>query len=159
MHVRGFIAIALAGLLAATLPGCNQAQTVIRVQPQVMEKAALAGEWYYLQTVVDVPHTIDYSFVGDTSRLEKITWDIQEDVLVARRSYEWIANGEYPGEQGISGTGEVGVPSPSTPSNRISTSAATTTPSPVKSTTWSSRTIPIAPGTTGSSCAWIGPRT
>ncbi len=100
-----FLCVALAALL---LTSCNTGpDTVNRVQPNALEKSVLDGTWYYLQTVTDVPHTIAYTFVGEQSLMEKITWEVQEDLLIARRSYEWIKDGEEPG---VSGTGESGAP-------------------------------------------------
>jgi len=97
-------AVALVGVST----GCNgERPTVNRVQANAVEKAVFEGEWHYLQTVIDTPHTIEWTFVGEQSRLEKIRWEIQEDLLIARRSYEWIRDGEGPG---ISRTGESGVP-------------------------------------------------
>jgi hypothetical protein len=80
---------------------------VDQVQPGAIVKAELAGEWYYAQTVIDSPHTIEWTTVGEQSLLTKIEWEIDEHLLVARRSYEWIRDGEG---SGISGTGELGAP-------------------------------------------------
>ncbi len=103
----------IAWLVAAAtlLVACNgEAPTVNRVQPYALEKAIFEGSWYTMQTVTKVPHTIAYTFVGDQSRAEKITWEIQEELLIARRSYQWIQDGEAEGPAGISGTGEAGAP-------------------------------------------------
>ena len=78
--------------------GCNTAQpTVNRVQPNVVEKKQLEGEWYYLQTVIDTPYSAGFTFVGEQGKLEKIKWEIQEDFLIARRGYEHIAGSEPEG--------------------------------------------------------------
>lgn len=88
---------------------CGDTQPAVnRVQPYALEKAIFEGTWYSMQTVTKVPHTIAYTFVGDQSRAEKITWEIQEELLIARRSYQWIQDGEGAGPAGISGTGEAG---------------------------------------------------
>ncbi len=86
--------------------GCNQAVDPInRVQPNVVDKSIFDGEWYYLQTVIDTPYSAGYTFVGEQGNLEKITWEIQEDYLIARRSYEHIAGSE---PEGIAGDTERG---------------------------------------------------
>ena len=95
----------LVGAIALTL-GCNQAQPAVnRVQPNVVDKAGFDGEWYYLQTVIDTPYSVPYTFVGEQSLLEKVTWEIQEELLIARRAYAWLAESEGPG---ITGQAEQG---------------------------------------------------
>ncbi|MCS6800198.1 MAG: hypothetical protein NZ898_17030, partial [Myxococcota bacterium] len=60
----------LAGCAGA---GCNeQAPAVNRVQPNAIEKAVFAGEWYFLQTVIDTPYSAGYTFVGEQGTLYKI---------------------------------------------------------------------------------------
>ncbi|MBK8170563.1 MAG: zinc-dependent metalloprotease [Sandaracinaceae bacterium] len=73
---------------------------VNRVQPNALSKTAFAGEWYFLQTVIDTPYTEGFTFVGEQSELTKITWEIQEHYLLARRSYEWINGAEGTGITG-----------------------------------------------------------
>lgn len=100
--------LASALLTIALLAGCNERQPPIdRVQPNVVDKSAFDGEWYYLQTVIDSPYSVGYTFVGEQSLLEKITWDVQEEVLVARRSYEYVSGSEG---RGISEGSETGAP-------------------------------------------------
>ena len=89
----------LCGLVCAAMwVGCNEAAPPVnRVQPNVVEKSAFEGEWYYLQTVVDTPYSAAYTFVGEQSLLEKIEWEIQEDLLIARRSYEFVTGADSAG--------------------------------------------------------------
>ncbi len=48
---------------------CNLSQPPVnRVQPNVVDKAWFDGEWYYLQTVIDTPYSVPYTFVGEQSR-------------------------------------------------------------------------------------------
>src|SRR5688500_8306113 len=91
-------------LLPLTLMiGCVESQPAVnRVQPTVTRKTdIMGGEWYFLSTVVDTPYSTEFTFVGEQGQLERIEWEIQEDVLVARRSYENIAGAE---PEGINGT-------------------------------------------------------
>ncbi len=82
----------------SSLAGCNEAADPInRVQANVVEKDTFEGEWYYLQTVIDTPYDKGYSFVGEQGSLEKISWEIQEEFLIARRSYQHIENAEQDG--------------------------------------------------------------
>lgn len=61
-----------------------------RTQPNRIKKADLEGEWFIAQTVVDVPTTNWWTFVGDTSSMERIRWKVEENALVAYRSYARI---------------------------------------------------------------------
>ncbi len=85
------------------LMGCVESQPpVVRVQPNVTRKSDLLGsEWYFLSTVVDVPYATDFTFVGEQGSMERIRWEVQEDYLVARRSYEYVAGSD---PEGINGT-------------------------------------------------------
>jgi hypothetical protein len=94
----------LVALAAAIVPGCGDPQPAVnRVQPMALEKAMFAGEWYMQQTVIDTPYSVGFTFVGEQGGLERIVWEIQEDYLVARRSYQYIAGSE---PQGIAGPGD-----------------------------------------------------
>ncbi|MGE3635030.1 MAG: zinc-dependent metalloprotease, partial [Sandaracinaceae bacterium] len=87
--------------LALLLFGCANAQPAVnRVGNDVLDKSAFEGEWYYLQTVIDTPYSIPYTFVGEQSVLERIEWEIQEDILIARRSYEFVSGAEGEGIAG-----------------------------------------------------------
>lgn len=62
-----------------------------RTQPNKLRKSLFAGEWYMNQTVIDVPYTTSFTFIGEqTERAERIAWDIQETFLVAYRSYDLV---------------------------------------------------------------------
>lgn len=67
---------------------------ISRVQPNLVAKSDLEGEWYMMQTVVDIPPTTYFTFIGETSVLERVHWDIQEDMLIAYRSYERLRGAE-----------------------------------------------------------------
>lgn len=97
------LTLALASAIAL-VPGCGDPQPAVnRVQPNALEKAMFAGEWYMQQTVIDTPYSVGFTFVGEQGGLERIRWEIQEDYLVARRSYQHIANSE---PEGIGGAGD-----------------------------------------------------
>ena len=66
------------------------------VQADALAKSDLSGVWYFRQTVVGVPFTTGFTFVGEQGEagMEKIRWDVQEDVLVARRAYEYVTGSE-----------------------------------------------------------------
>jgi hypothetical protein len=64
------------------------------VQPNVIKKSDLNGTWYYIQTVTDAPPTSSFMFIGNSSELMKIKFDIEEEYLYARRAYEQIKGSE-----------------------------------------------------------------
>lgn len=76
-------------LSATALVGCAQeVGDIDRTYPNRIEKAALTGEWYMMQTVVDTNATAMSSFPGLQGDLERIEFEIEEDVLILRRTHE-----------------------------------------------------------------------
>ncbi len=85
--------IALVALAVA--PACGEVRPpVSQIQVGAIEKTVFEGEWYFQQTVIDTPYSAGFTFVGEQGRLERVRWEIQENTLIARRSYEWIAGSE-----------------------------------------------------------------
>ncbi|MCA9603634.1 MAG: zinc-dependent metalloprotease [Myxococcales bacterium] len=75
----------------AVLGGCAESVGDIdRTQPNLIHKSVFQGEWFVRQTVIDVPPTSYHSFVGQTGEMDMIRWEIQEDLLIGYRSYEYI---------------------------------------------------------------------
>jgi len=64
------------------------------VQPNVIKKADLGGEYHYIQTVTEAPPTNGSMFIGQSSELMRIKFDVTEEFLYARRAYEQIENTE-----------------------------------------------------------------
>ena len=83
-------------LLFCFLSCADPVQDINRVQPNLIAKSDLEGEWYMLQTVVNVPATSFFTFIGETSMMERIRWEVQEDLLVAYRSYERLRGSTHP---------------------------------------------------------------
>lgn len=96
------------GLLALAVVGCaTERPTRSFVQPNYLSKDMFAGEWYYRQTVVDVPATHSILFGGYTFNMEKVRWEVQENWLVAYRSYELVPGSARQADQenkGVSAT-------------------------------------------------------
>src|SRR5262249_55284753 len=68
---------ALAGALA--LGGCaSERDPIDRTQPNAIKKTTLEGEWYFQQTVVDIPGTYSATFVGESNfqGMERVRFDI-----------------------------------------------------------------------------------
>ena len=101
--------LVLAGCLA--LGGCAEERSPIdRVQPNYLDKQAVGdGEWYYQRTVVDVPSSNGFTFVGNTdhSGLSRVAWDIQESMLLARRTTELVEGADDKAQAGEDYKGEV----------------------------------------------------
>ena len=83
----------LASVIPATLclTSCaEEVKDVNRVQPYALKKNLLEGEWYYRQTVVDVPPDVGIGFTGLESKVEKIRFDFQQGSIFGRRVHEAI---------------------------------------------------------------------
>ncbi len=86
-------------LLACVLiaAGCAESvEDIDRTQGNLLAKADLEGEWYYLQTIVSVPPTSVVTLAGETSVTERLRWEIQRDVLIGYRSYELVPGAADP---------------------------------------------------------------
>jgi hypothetical protein len=89
-HDRALIAAAT--LLAAAC--ASEVGDVDRTQANRIRKSIFDGEWYFRQTTIGVPYTAGFTFVGEQGETERIRWEIQEDVLVAYRTYERVEGSE-----------------------------------------------------------------
>jgi hypothetical protein len=88
-RLRSLLSVAV---LALTASACAQDLGVIdRTQPGLLDKRVFQGEWYFMRTVVDVPYTTGFTFVGENEELERVRWEITEDRLVAYRAYDFVA--------------------------------------------------------------------
>ena len=96
----GWLAI---GGVATT--GCAGEQSpIVQVQTNYIKKSDLVGddlknptEWYLRTTVIDVRRTNPFAFPGMQDDLRRIRWDIQENYLIARRSYEVVSGSDGKG--------------------------------------------------------------
>lgn len=95
--------MALLALAALAAAGCATEQdTINRVQPNALSKKIFndGDEWYAHAMIIDTDYGAPV-FVGDSDSIERITWEIQEDYLLARRAHEHV-----PGIEGTSISGE-----------------------------------------------------
>ena len=98
----------LAAVAATLATGCVQdVPDIDRTQPNRLDKADFEGDWYVAQTVIEVPTTDFFSFVGEQGYMERIRWDIQKDYLIAYRSYPRI-EGADPDEEAENADGADG---------------------------------------------------
>jgi hypothetical protein len=85
--------------------GCaGEKDPIVQVQSNYIKKADLVGddkdhpaEWYLRTTVIDVRRTNSFAFPGMQDDLRRIRWDIQENYLIARRSYEVVSGSDGKG--------------------------------------------------------------
>ena len=84
-------------ILFTFIISCAQpVEDIDRTLGNLIKKEHLNGDWFMLQTVTDVPTTSWFIFIGETSRMERVQWVIQRDLLVAYRSYARIRGGDSP---------------------------------------------------------------
>ncbi|MEZ4238801.1 MAG: zinc-dependent metalloprotease [Myxococcota bacterium] len=76
-------------LLSLVLGACSPG-TVDTVQPNAVAKSALDGEWFWRHTVSDVPYGTAATFLGAQGPLERIRWEIEEDLLLGYRAYPHV---------------------------------------------------------------------
>ncbi len=76
--------------VAVVVSGCSTPDLIDRTTPNYVTKAdLLEGTWYIKESVVDVPKTSGAATIGYGSQLEKVRWEIHEDLLVGYRTYEF----------------------------------------------------------------------
>lgn len=90
-HLWG-LALALVGMAACA----TDVGTIDRTQNDKLEKKMFAGLWYLAQTVIDIPQSGAFSFVGETNfgATGKVVFDIQEDKLIVYPVSEYIEDSE-----------------------------------------------------------------
>lgn len=101
----------LSAMLLVLLCGCAQSVDLVdRTQPGALDKHIFEGEWYLQRTVVDVPYTAGFTFIGEADELERVKWQVTEDNLMAYRSYDFVAGTDLDhskrGKPGESVTGQ-----------------------------------------------------
>ncbi len=95
--MSGKIKVVLATVVALAVAGGCAKERAPRsyVQPNIIAKRDLSGNWYYAPTVVDIGFGSAVTFIGETSMdVAIIKWDIQENVLYARLAYDRIRGTE-----------------------------------------------------------------
>ncbi len=128
---------------------------VDRVQPSALEKSVFAGEWYYLQTVIDTPL---HDRLHVRRRAERAREDrVGDRGALPHRAPQLRVDRRARGPAASAGDAtETARRSRCTRSRATSTSAASTTRRPARSSTSSWRTRRTGPGRAASSCASTG---
>ena len=88
--------VALVAAFVTGFTGCaSEREPIDRVQPNYIKKDYLNGDWHLGRTVVAVPGSDSFTFVGDGAwELHKVKFDIQENWIYARRQTELIIHGD-----------------------------------------------------------------
>lgn len=77
--------------VAVVVSGCSTPELIDRTMPNYVKKSdLLTGSWYIKESVIEVPKTSSASTIGYGGNLEKVRWEIHEDLLVGYRTYEFI---------------------------------------------------------------------
>jgi len=76
-------------LLAVVSSGCMTERSPIdQTNPLAMDKRLFEGEFFFKQTAVDMPESVDYVFPGETNDMKIIRWEITKDYLIAYNIHE-----------------------------------------------------------------------
>ena len=77
--------------------GCADPEEINRVQPDLIKKSDLEGEWYSIGTVVKSPYASHYVFPGLQGTLERGVWEVERHHLVFYRTYEAVRGADNQG--------------------------------------------------------------
>jgi hypothetical protein len=80
-------------MLSMSVLSCSSAGLIDRTQPNALDKSNFDGIWYHRAMVVESDPESGY-IEGISSNMDKIRWDITENMLIAYRSYEFVAFAE-----------------------------------------------------------------
>jgi hypothetical protein len=106
MKLRLLSALLAAAALGAACPGVGD---IDRTQPDKVKKSIFKNadgspkEYFYRQTVIDVPATSGVTFIGEQGDTERVIFEVTENFLYAYRAYGWLQDvdgGAIPGQQG-----------------------------------------------------------
>ncbi|MGF1511377.1 MAG: hypothetical protein ACFB9M_17945 [Myxococcota bacterium] len=74
--------------------GCSSdVSTIDRTQPNALDKTAFEGIWMYRPTIIEADPESPV-FEGIAGMMDKVRWEITEDLLIGYRSYELIPYAE-----------------------------------------------------------------
>lgn len=90
--MRPTLSLLIASAVLALGACAQDVGDVDRTQPNRLKKSLFEGEWFVQKTTFDVPYTAGFTFTGETSELERVRWEIQQDYLIAYRTYDLVEN-------------------------------------------------------------------
>jgi len=94
----------LFALLAVSASGCVQPEDINRVQPNLMKKSDLTGEWFLLDTMTKTPYAATNGFAGYQGAVDRGVFEIEEGHLYLYRTYEFVQGVEAQGMKGDTDT-------------------------------------------------------
>ena len=81
----------LAAFVVLGLTGCTtERDPVDRSPKEALDKKMFDGEFFYKTTIVHIPYTVDYSFIGETNETKIIRWEIQKKWLIAYNIHDKV---------------------------------------------------------------------
>ena len=109
MNNIGFKALGRLASALLVLPmlfgsGCVQPEDINRVQPNLIKKSDLTGEWYMLDTVVKAPYAGTRGFNGYQGSVDRGIFEVEENYVYFYRTYEFVQNVEAQGIKGDTDT-------------------------------------------------------
>ncbi len=101
MHISGPLRAATVVVVVGAAGCATEREPINQVQPNALEKSFFVGEdlqgseddpeFYSASTVIDVPYGARHGlFSGLAGGLARVKWEISEDALIARKTYEHI---------------------------------------------------------------------
>ena len=94
---KALVSLVATCTLAGVTQGCADPEEINRVQPDLIKKSDLQGEWYTLGTIVRSPYASHYAFPGLQGTLERGIWEVEKDNLVFYRTYEAVRGADQQG--------------------------------------------------------------
>ncbi|MCK5807384.1 hypothetical protein KAH37_00215, partial [bacterium] len=84
-----FVLVALVASLL--LVACTTERDPIDKSPELaLDKSLFEGEFFYRQTIVDLPYTADYSFIGESNDGKILKWKITKNWLIAYNVHDGL---------------------------------------------------------------------
>ncbi len=102
---RMFVTMGALLLSMLILSGCvTERSPIDQTDTQALDKRLFEGEWFYKQTITDLPYSIDWAFVGETNKLRIIRWEITENWLIGYDIHEKIEATDTEGTHDVAKT-------------------------------------------------------
>lgn len=87
---KGFSLLAVLAVVMVAVSCTTERSAVDKTDERALDKRLFEGEFFLRTTVVDIPYTVDYSFIGESNDGKVIKWKITEDYLIAYSVWDKI---------------------------------------------------------------------
>ena len=89
----------MAAFVVLGLIGCTTERDAVDRSPkEALDKKMFDGEFFYKTTIVHIPYTVDYAFIGETNETKIIRWEIQKKWLIAYNIHDKVDTYKTPVE-------------------------------------------------------------